>query len=361
MAVTQKMLAEYLNITQPAVSAALRSIEREGEGGTSQVGGETRRRVLDAARELGYFRNRSASSLRSRRSWMIGIVHFYRPQSQYLMEKVERIARAVEEAGYSPVYLDPQWFRSSPERFAENLLGAHLDGIFLFNVTNELDLDQVLKQEIPVVSVQSPISYLGRVCCVNVNKKEAFCELFMHLYRNGRRKIYAGVESHTSVTESGNIGRTAMELRDGFIEGHRRLGLSYDEKHFIIADGGRESSRDVYLPGVNIMREMNKVCVELPDAMLLQNDSTAIGALSWCRENGVSVPEQLAITGFNNEDQSMYAAVPLTTVRQDVDTMVEKAMQEMLALLEKGKPPRKSKVIEIPCHVVIRESSGGKR
>jgi DNA-binding LacI/PurR family transcriptional regulator len=95
-----------------------------------------------------------------------------------------------------------------------------------------------------------------------------------------------------------------------------------------------------------------------PDAVLCSNDDWAHGALSACADAGVRVPQDIAVTGFDNETFGEFGSVRLTTVAQPTEAMVDKAVGLLFQRL-RGEPiSAGEELIRLPCHVVVRQSCG---
>jgi DNA-binding LacI/PurR family transcriptional regulator len=96
-----------------------------------------------------------------------------------------------------------------------------------------------------------------------------------------------------------------------------------------------------------------------PTAILARNDFTAMGAMYAIRDAGLSVPDDIAIVGFDNVPLSAYTTPPLTTVDQ---TIIQQGREAARLMLERitGDKTRERREISLACHLIIRESSGSK-
>jgi len=97
----------------------------------------------------------------------------------------------------------------------------------------------------------------------------------------------------------------------------------------------------------------------LPQAVLCANDDWAVGALAACAEAGVRVPQDIAITGFDNTSLGKVCAPPLTTVAQPSEAMAQKAVELLLKLIRGEKLARQERdMIQMPCRLIVRRSCG---
>jgi LacI family transcriptional regulator len=97
-----------------------------------------------------------------------------------------------------------------------------------------------------------------------------------------------------------------------------------------------------------------------PEAVLCSNDDWAVGALAACADAGVRVPQDLAITGFDNAVFSNYGAVRLTTVAQPVEQMTRQAVNLLTRMMRGEKLSPGEQLLQLPCQLVVRRSCGAK-
>jgi DNA-binding LacI/PurR family transcriptional regulator len=96
-----------------------------------------------------------------------------------------------------------------------------------------------------------------------------------------------------------------------------------------------------------------------PSAILARNDFTAMGAMYAIRDTGLSVPDDIAIVGFDNVPLSAYTTPPLTTVDQ---TIIQQGRESARLMLERitGDRARERREINLECRLIIRESTWSK-
>jgi LacI family transcriptional regulator len=94
-----------------------------------------------------------------------------------------------------------------------------------------------------------------------------------------------------------------------------------------------------------------------PTAVFAANDSLAIGALRWCLANGVRVPQDVAIIGFDNIEFAEYASVPLSTVKYAADVVSRMAVDRLMRLISEVDALPEPEVTLIDPEVIVREST----
>jgi LacI family transcriptional regulator len=95
---------------------------------------------------------------------------------------------------------------------------------------------------------------------------------------------------------------------------------------------------------------------ELPRAIVCANDQTALGVMSALREHGVGVPEQVAVTGFDDIPLARHLHTTLTTVRQPIREIGATAFEVLYSMINGERPPERD--IVLPTQLVTRESCG---
>ena len=284
---------------------------------------ETRDRVLAAIAETGYTPNRAARALKTTRSSQIGLLtdgsSLFGPS-----ETVTAIETAAREAGYSVLLTtvgsgvaDPA-AEPSP---GSSLIGSGVDGILVVAAHEGMQpVVAAAASTIPVlaVSAQSPASSDAAV--VGVDQRLGARSVVEHLARTGVRSI-----AHLAGPSDWFDARARL---DGFVEGLEGQGL----------DGVATAPGD-WTPrsGYELTREL--LASGPPQALFAANDMMAIGALHALHEQGLRVPEDIAVVGFDDTDCAAYLTPSLTSVSQPFAELGRLALHRLLELLEDPEDP----------------------
>lgn len=140
---------------------------------------------------------------------------------------------------------------------------------------------------------------------------------------------------------------TGGERVAGFRAARRFAGLEDDPRLLVPAArwdaaGGHDALREVLAAGLK------------PDAVLCANDLLAVGALAALSEEGLRVPEDVAVTGWDDIPMAAWAQPPLTTIAPDLEALVSAALDAALAEDDSGAEPSEHVV---PHRLVVRASS----
>jgi LacI family transcriptional regulator len=165
-----------------------------------------------------------------------------------------------------------------------------------------------------------------------------------HLLEQGCRKI-----AHISGPLDWWEARQRMAAwKDCLIE----AGLEYSEQQCV---EGNWSSASGALAIAKLYDQYPEM-----DAIFVGNDQMALSVLQFCAENGIRVPEQIAVVGFDNIAESAFFSPPLTTVQQDQYRVAKIAVEEVIKTIEsgwQGLDPVEPQSIVLPPMLVVRQSS----
>ena len=94
-----------------------------------------------------------------------------------------------------------------------------------------------------------------------------------------------------------------------------------------------------------------------PTAVFATNDSLGIGAMRWCLENGLSVPGDMAIVGYDNTEAAAFSAVPMTSVHYAADEVSEHAVERIVSMIRGGPTAKSPMMTLIDPELVVRNST----
>lgn len=291
----------------------------------------TVRRVLDAVSELGYESSLVASSMRARRTGVIGVL--LADFEPFSAEILKGVGAAVHDTAFdllayagSNQGAGEGWERRSLSRLSGTLIDAAIMVTpTIVNATTE----------IPVVAVDP---HTGRADLPTVESDSFGGALAAtrHLLELGHRRIsFLG----------GRPDLRSAGLRDA---GYRRA----------LRDAGLPIDPDLIRPGLyewQTTRDSARVLLggpERPTAVFAANDLSAIAVIEVARELGIRVPEDLSVIGFDDVPEASRRAQPLTTIQQPMRRLGAVAGEMLLALLA-GEPLDELHVT-LPTRLVVR-------
>jgi DNA-binding LacI/PurR family transcriptional regulator len=295
----------------------------------------TRRRVLEAAAELGYRPDRTASLLARRRTHLVGVQ--MELGSAFHAELVADLHEAAEGRGYDLV-LSAVTRTRDERRAVETLVDYRCEALVLLGPVAPAAQLADLARQLPVVVIGRRVSGNG-VDVVRSADADGVGQAVGHLAGLGHRAI-AYVD--------GGRGPIAADRRRGYRTAMRRHRLG---GHVQVIGGDHTEAA-----GTRAARALLAADRPLPTAVVAFNDHCALGLLDAFSRAGVEVPADISVVGYDDSSLSRLAHVNLTTVSQDARRQAEHAVAAAVERLEDGRTaPRE--VVLAP-HLVVRGTTG---
>jgi LacI family transcriptional regulator len=317
--------------------------------GQSGVRSATRQRVLDVIEELGYVPDGAAQSMARHSKEVLGLVMIESrgPETDIEQEGllfIEEVYRGVDMAlshvGWSVLI---SVLRQGGHPDAEQQLrkvSAKVDGMLIAEGIVGSGQLAVLAARTPIVLIAGSAteSHADVVC---VDNRSGTVALARHLIEeHGRRRLFyvAGPPEAPDAQER----RRAFEEAVAQHEGATLAGCF--------------QGRFAAVSGQQAVREMLSTRQQLPDAIVCANDQMAIGAMRELQTAGIRVPADIAVTGFDDIHLGAMLAPALTTVRQSMRQLGERACTLLLERI--ADPSLPHRVERLPTELVVRESCG---
>ncbi len=320
---------------------ASRAINRTG-----YVSDDVRKRVLKAAKKLGYRPNVLARSLKQQRLHTVGIM-LSDIANPFSAELVEGMQETLAERGFAAFIATAG---RSVETERDSLLAFvdhRLDGILVATrgteIGNEI-IAEITRRNVPVVTVGRPVEG-SSVDCVTADHRRGAYEATTHLIELGHKHIgFVGV----SIEDALNLRRF-----QGYADALADHGLELRKEYVVGPDHGPAYSTEQ--DGYDGMMQLAKLR-RFPGAVVARNDYTAIGALRAAHELGLSVPQNVAIVGFDNIPLASFTIPPLTTVAQPIKEQGRRAAEFLVDRIE-GHYEGNRRELCFDCTLIVRGST----
>jgi len=339
--VTQKDVAKLARVSRAVVSYVINNGPRE-------VSPETRERVLSAIQELGYRPNKNAQRLKlgqTHASESLGIVAggqsfnvlerpYYNMIMSGLFEEAHRLGQDIRFFSFFEALMDPVFFNKNIHRDEIAALILILPGMIATTPDHEAILDKIAERIDNVVCLEEPIRDWPTVI---FDRATAARQAVEYLITLGHQRI------------------AFLAIRDERLKGYRQTlldhNLPYDESLVFTTDPSHVLASAYQLTLAIISMDPR------PTAIFAANDESAISAMAALRDQGVPVPEEVAVVSIDNISLSGMIRPSLTTVDVPKKRMAAYAMQALM--LQKQFPNQQSASIVVPTELIIRESGGG--
>ncbi len=317
MSVTQSEIARVTGLSRSTVSTVL-----SGKF-AHNYREETRKLVLDAAQRLNYRPNPQAHTLKTGKSGIIGIAHTgsILPITH---QKISEVVRLTVERDLEPLIYYNGWFEQQGRvgrGVVDMLLRNRVRGVVLINSycgEGPSDLEQLIAS-VPVVQLGGQ-KFPG-VPLIAMDKELAVLDLVRHFVAQGYRHI---------VMMSGGLNCRSLEPVSAFREFFRSPEMASIRHDVVTVRRDSGDQVDLSAPGARAFEMIRKLVKGQKVAVICHNDDWAIGAYLRCIQEGIRVPEDWALTGFDNTLLGSRMPAPLTSVEQPIREMAAEAMEVLL-------------------------------
>jgi len=330
--ITIKDLAKRLNISVSTVSRALRN--------TIDINPETKKAVMDLARELNYEPNMMAQCLVKRKTKIVGIV-VPAIQSNYFSEALSGMTEIASDYDYHLMFCQSNEDATQESKSLKKLVACHVDGLLISvskDTSDAQELEKVKKLGIPIVMFDRTIANFD---CnkVVVDECEGAYRAVEHLIQKGCKRI-----AHVAGPVNASVSANRMK---GYIDALTDYNLPVEETQIYRCNAFEENALDAIK---QITRHE-----PLPDGIFFINDLCAIAAMRYLQKEGISVPETIKIAGFNDDPVSSMVVPSLTTVMQPGYEVGKLAMRMLVD--EINSPTDVFQNIQLRTQLMVRDST----
>lgn len=271
--------------------------------------------VLKASRELGYRPNPAARSLAGARSFLIAHLHD-NPVPEYVTAVNTGIYEACRAKGY---FLLPEPVDSHApdrlERLQSFLMTSRADGVVLSPpLCDDLEIIALLRDNNTPFASLSPARKPEKTPAIRHDDRGAAAHMTRHLIDLGHTNIalIAGPRGH----------HASSERQAGYSDAMQEAGLPIDETRIVSGDYSLRS-------GLDAAREIVALSPR-PTAIFATNDDMAVGAMTAIMAQGLKVPDDISVAGYDDTRLASAIWPPLTTIRQPVSDMAKRAAERLM-------------------------------
>ena len=331
-----KDLAQELGVSIATVSRALRS--------SPEIGQDMQAKVKELAKRLNYRPNPFAQSLRKEAPRVIGVVvpnlvtHYYAA----VLDGIEDEAR---KEGYSVISANTHEDTDSEIRAIDNFISLHVEGIIAClsqNTTDYSHFEEIANMGIPLV-------FFGRTCLtdrfssVTANGDEAAFQATQHLIDTGSRRIaFIGGPNHLDMVK---------RRKHGYLEALRENRIPIDRNLVACEKIDYQWALETTSRLLSLPKE------ERPDAILAFNDIITFAAFTAIKQQGLRIPEDVALIGFTDDVHAQYVTTRMSAIEDQSHLMGQTTCQLLLKTIN-GDPKIYREIV--PQKLVIRDTSARK-
>lgn len=320
--VSVKDIAAACNVSVATVSKAL--------NGYSDISETTRDNVRRKAKELGYLPNLAAVTLKTNRTYNIGVLFFDDAKTGFTQEFFARILESVKEEaesqGYAITFINKRIGRREVS-YVEHCRYRGFDGVVIACIHyDDPQVGELVDSEIPVVTIDH---VFHETISVTSNNVKGIADLVRYAYDMGHRRVAYIHGADSSVTR---------ERIRGFYRAAEDLGLRVPDEYVDECE-----YRDLAHAA-----ECTEKMLDLPDppsCILYPDDFTAIGGINVIKGRGLKIPDDMSVVGYDGTSYGMLMEPQLTTLRQDTEQLGRLATEKLIELIEKPKTTLKEHIV----------------
>jgi DNA-binding LacI/PurR family transcriptional regulator len=308
--------------------------------GVSTVTPQLSRRVWRVIEELGYYPNTQARSLVSGRSRIFGLIvsEITNPFFPEIIQGFEDIAvqNNYEILTTSTVH-DPKRIALSVRRMIER----RVEGVAIVTFGMEEALfDDLKTRKIPLVFIDVGPP-LPRISNIRIDYQHGIREAVQHLAALAHERI--------AFISGPLILKSAMARQRAFMESMEEIGLAVDPNHLIEGDHTMEG-------GIKALEKMLQF-PNRPTAVICSNDMTAIGVMRQSYEEGVHIPRDLSLIGFDDIRLAQFMIPPLTSIKMSQTEITRMAFNALLSEVQREIPSPNGTEYVLRTSLVLRDST----
>lgn len=327
-------LAKELKLSPATISRGLNN--------SKSISKATVKRIAEKAEQMGYRHNNFASSLRKQKSQTIGVL-LHALNSNFIINVLAGIERIITEAGYDLIIAHSAENYKKEAANSLNLFHKRVDGLIAslsFDTTNLDHFQHFFDKNIPVIFFDRVDESSEQTHVIIDNYKCGYIAT-SHLIEQGCRRI---------AMLTANLNRNVYAQRHrGYSDALYDAGIPYHKNLVMVRDLSEKSALDA-AHEILAMKQR-------PDGLFVTNDFRAAVCMQEFKRNGLKVPEDIAIVGFNNDPISKIIDPQLTTINYPGKDMGEIAAKNLIAHLRGESNIATTNRIIIKSELIIRESS----
>jgi len=315
---------------------------------------DTSERVLKAVADLGYSTNEMARALKTGYVPTIGLV-VPTVANPFWGEFARCVEHAAMAKNYQVLLCNAEGAPEREQRYVESMLARGIRGVILGSSPLSLrHIAGVAKRGLQIVAFDRlTLNDAGlELDSVRVDNGLGAKLALEHLLALGHRRIAFVSGPISSANRRDRLEGYRATLRAAGITPETRLewteNATASDEEEIVTEIGRAAA-------VSLLRRP-----EPPTAFFAVNDMTAVGVYAGCRELGLSIPHDISVVGFDDIHLCRIMNPPLTTVRQPLESLMQSAVDLLIARMEREKGGARQHLTLTP-QLIVRESTGPAR
>lgn len=299
---------------QVSVATVSKALNNRGD-----ISDETRERICQVAKELGYLPNSSARALKTKRTYNIGVLFVDKANSglthSYFSHVLDSFRRGAEEKGYDITFISQHAGRNTLSYY-EHSKYRGVDGVVIACVDFEDEaILELINGDIPVVTIDFAFDNHTSILSDNVMGMQKILNYIVGL---GHREI-AYIHGADSLVTRNRL--------NSFYSTLKKLGV--EPKSEMIREG-------IYHDPVSSARITEELLTlsNRPTCIIYPDDFSCVGGLNMIRSKGLSVPDDISVVGYDGQRIAQVIEPRLTTYKQNTEELGRMAARKLIEVIE---------------------------
>lgn len=300
--------------------------------GYTDISTKAKNLIIQKANELGYLPNASARSLVTKKSWTIGVVFEEETglgiTHPFFSGVLDQFKKNVEEKGYDILFIS-QSVGSHIKSYYDHCLQKGVDGIIILSsyIFDE-GVQKLINSEIPSVIIDCDTE---KTNCVFTDNFQSLYDAVTYLHKKGHKNI---AHIHGDLANY-----SGLERWKGYNQALEDLNIPFRED--LVFSGTNYTINEGYQAGLLYLKLKNK-----PTAIVAASDQLAIGFIRAIEMNGLSVPGDVSVIGFDDIQLASLISPALTTIHQNKKELADAAAECLLKSIDDKTVNKKRRVID---------------
>jgi len=327
--ITLKMVAEKAEVS---VNTASRAINNKPD-----INLETKKRVLQIAKELGYIRNAAAVALRTKKTGTIGVV-IADNRNPFYAEVLNGMEVAAREKNYHIILANTQRDYKKEEEAINLLLAKRVDGLLITPVQDrDNDIKNLIDANIPFVIVGRDFENIEVEAVYSDEVKGGFLAT-EYLIKKGHKRI--------ALVDGFLYKSPARGRLEGYKKALKKYGIPLDDDLLSVGDidvkDGYERTKQLFEKELDFT------------AIFAYNDMMAFGAMQAVKEKGLRIPEDIGLVGYDDIPFSSLISPSLSTIRLKKQELGTESVKLLLSHINSNRKKIKKTMLDV--ELQIRET-----
>lgn len=327
-------IALKLNVSPATVSRGLKD--------DPSISKKTKKKIIDMVDEMGYRSNHYARNLRNQQTNTIGVI-VHELKSTFITSVLAGIEKITTEAGYDIIITHSSESSIKEAANAKNLFNKRVDGLIASLSFDTIGLDHFK----PFIDKGVPVIFFDRVeqdgnnAVVIIDNKKCGYIATKHLIEQGCSRI-----AHVTSSLKRNVYSQRFQ---GYKDALYDAGIEFDETLLLVNDLSEKA-------GIESAMKILKMNPR-PDGAFITNDFVAAVCMRTLKENGIKIPNDIAVVGFNNDAVGKLIEPALTTINYPGMDVGEIAARNLIHHLKGVSDIHQTNTIIVRSDLIIRKSS----